>query len=101
MLSWEACWRPYRSSLDAFGRYLRKNGIEAITAITLSLLEGYNHYRTKVEKRDVKTAYNDALVIKGVVQVVGKAESRNHRGKPCSGLGNTGAGETKAAHIYR
>jgi len=58
----------YRASLDAFGRYLKRNRVDDIHIITLILLEGYNEYRTKKEECDSKTAYNDALTIKNALK---------------------------------
>jgi len=56
----------YKSSLNAFGRYLETKNIEYARDVTLSILEGYRAYRVQKEKCDVKTSYNDELVIKGV-----------------------------------
>ncbi|HYG78384.1 MAG TPA: site-specific integrase [Planctomycetota bacterium] len=56
----------YKSSLSAFGRYLESKKIAYVRDVTLSILEGYRAYRVKTEKCDVKTSYNDELVIKGL-----------------------------------
>jgi len=56
----------YKSSCSAFGRYLETRKIRYAREITLPVLEGYRNYRTGNEERDVKTAYNDELVIKSV-----------------------------------
>lgn len=57
-----------RAGLDAFGRYLETVSVSSADGISLPVLEGYGTYRTKTEKCDPKTAYNDALVIKGVLK---------------------------------
>lgn len=62
----------YRAGLDAFGRYLASESVRHVDAITLPVLEGYTHWRTHTEKCDVKTAYNDSLVIKGVFKWASK-----------------------------
>ena len=58
----------YRGSLEAFGRFLGSKGILAISDISLAVLEAYTPFRTKKEECDVKTAYNDALVIKNALK---------------------------------
>jgi len=58
----------YTSGLAAFGRYLKKQSISAVDAISLIVLEGYGEFRTKREKCDIKTAYTDALVIKNALK---------------------------------
>jgi integrase len=54
----------YKAAMDAFGRYLKTCSVEYSDTVTLAVLEGYNAYRTKTEKADVKTAYTDALIFK-------------------------------------
>ena len=63
----------YRAALAAFGRYLKslRTRLRA-DQITLAVLEGYGAFRTKTEECDVKTAYNDALVIKGALKWAAK-----------------------------
>lgn len=57
----------YGSSCSAFGRYLESLKIRYVREINLAVLEGYRSFRMKEGKgRDVKTAYNDELVIKNV-----------------------------------
>jgi len=63
----------YRSALDAFGRYLALKKVRHVREISLTLLEGYRTYRVGKEKRDIKTAYNDELVVKGVFKWGSKA----------------------------
>jgi integrase len=54
----------YKAAMDAFGRYLKKCDVPYADCVTLVVLEGYNAYRMKTEKADVKTAYTDALIFK-------------------------------------
>jgi len=54
----------YRSAMEAFGRYLKKCGVEYADTVTLAVLDGYTSYRTKTEEADIKTAYTDALIFK-------------------------------------
>lgn len=58
----------YRGSMEAFGRFLASKGIVTIADITLVDLEAYTPYRTKKEECDVKTAYNDVLVVKNALK---------------------------------
>jgi integrase len=62
----------YKSALNAFGRYLRSLKLQYLDEISVIVLEGYNAFRTRKEKCDVKTAYNDALVIKGLFKWAAK-----------------------------
>lgn len=56
----------YKSGLNAFGRHLETQKIRYVHEISLTVLESFRAFRVDVEKCDVKTAYNDELVIKGV-----------------------------------
>lgn len=62
----------YKSGLAAFGRYLSSIKLQYLDQTTVVVLEGYNAFRTKKEECDVKTAYNDALVIKGLFKWAAK-----------------------------
>jgi integrase len=72
----------YRASLDAFGRFLKKQEVCDVHSITLLVLEGYNEYRTKKEKCDSKTAYNDALTIKNALKWGSRASRGLLRSNP-------------------
>lgn len=63
----------YKAAMEAFGRHLKKSSLDFADEVTLATLEGYNTYRTKIEKADVKTAYTDALVIKNAFKWASKA----------------------------
>ena len=63
----------YTAALDAFTRYLASKKIELADEITLSVLEGFIGFRTSGdEDADEKTAYTDALVIKGAMKWAAK-----------------------------
>lgn len=62
----------YKASLAAMGRYLRSLKLQFVDEVSVVVLEGYRAYRTGKEKCDVKTAYNDQLVIKGLFKWAAK-----------------------------
>lgn len=63
----------YTGALDAFTRFLASKKIERADEITLSVLEGFIGFRTAGdEDADEKTAYTDALVIKGAMKWAAK-----------------------------
>ena len=62
----------YRSGLDAFARYMQSVGLSYLDEVSVTTLEGYRAFRTGAEKCDVKTAYNDALIIKGLFKWAAK-----------------------------
>lgn len=66
----------YTAALDAFSRFLKKKGIESADQISLADLEGYVAFRTGDEECDPKTAYTDALVIKGAFKWAAKASRK-------------------------
>jgi integrase len=66
----------YTTALNAFGRYLASRNVDRAESITLDVLEGYIPYRTGKESCDGKTAYTDALVIKGAFKWASKASRK-------------------------
>ena len=66
----------YTAALDAFSRFLEKKCIMAADQISLADLEGYIAFRTGDEECDPKTAYTDALVIKGAFKWAAKASRK-------------------------
>ena len=69
----ESSAKRYRAALDAFARHLRSRGIEFVNDVTLLVLEGYPAYRSRQEKRKVKTVYNDSLILKNAFKWGSKA----------------------------
>ena len=63
----------YRAALEAFRRHLYVVGIAHVDQVKLPVLEAYITYRTGDEGCDEKTAYNDALVLKGAFKWGAKA----------------------------
>ncbi|MCZ7649523.1 MAG: site-specific integrase [Planctomycetota bacterium] len=57
--------KRYRAALEAFRRHLYPLDIAYADQVTLPVLEAYVPFRTGDEGCDAKTAYNDALVLKG------------------------------------
>jgi len=72
----------YKSGLDAFGRYLRKRGVDDVHAISLVVLEGYCEFRSKEEECAPKTVYNDVLAIKNAMKWASKASRGVLRSNP-------------------
>jgi integrase/recombinase XerD len=64
--------RRYRSGLEAFARYMQSLKLSYLDELSVTVLEGYGGFRTGVEKCDVKTVYNDALIIKGLFKWAAK-----------------------------
>jgi integrase/recombinase XerD len=62
----------YKVAMEAFERHLTKVNVVYADQVTLSVLEGFNAYRTKVEKADVKTSFTDAKIVKNAFKWANK-----------------------------
>jgi len=63
----------YNSGLDAFGRFLKKQGVQFGDEVTLAVLDGYYAYRTQKEKRAMPTAFGDSIVVKNLLKWASRA----------------------------
>jgi len=66
----------FKAAMDACGRHLKAQKVDTVDKITLSVLEGFTHYRTQTESCDAKTAYTDALIIKNALKWGSKASRK-------------------------